>query len=453
MAIDLLFQYLKSSFPFLFGGLILLWCPDWFLLVFGYMALRIVQSQFHTAPLLSIGEADFYLADLFFLGVLMKIILKAPFDRNITHRIRSSLLPGFVVFLFVMGGTVFVAWLRFGDRILMWELIPYLRFLGLQAGMLILLVAILRKPQDFERVKKMIIWVGYIAAFSIIIAAVLGVFGIRIGEVNQSAKYVRYQGFLGDSVKLFLLPFIFYAILSQKYRQALVFLIALLFTGGRYGVIGVFLGMVVIAVIEQDKVLKNRYFMGFLLLLILIILGLWFNIGGISTRFLNPKELNYGILKRVNTWIVAWRMLLDSPLLGFGFSSYRIFVGQYFYGFYPPYTPFVTETFSQVLKAAVDGGIPGIIAFFWMMGNFMGILHRAISQTEDDLQIFLKSGYVFAFTLLLMSPVVAWFLPDSTVSLLLMMFVGLAIRVSKRTSIDHQPLIPIEQVRSFAKIG
>jgi O-antigen ligase len=403
--------------------------PEWFSIIFLYLAVRIVSGQLEIPSLLTFGEIDILVADLVIIAVASKVFLRGALVRNGVNRLKAVFMPGMVAFLTVMMLSIFVSYMRFGYETFIMELVPFLRFLGLQICSFLLFVVALRNLHQIQSAYKAVHWLGYLVTMSIYLGLLLYPHGITVGEINPSESFTRYQGLLGDSVKLFLLPFIFFEVLSGRLLGAAFLSTGLLATGGRLGFIGLLVGLVVLIVIERGKMLKAKDFIAFCSLIIALSIGLWWDIGGMATRFKDPLEISVGMGQRVETWRIAFTMARENFLAGLGFGGYRLFVQDYQFASHGDFVFFVTETFSQMLKAVVDGGVLGLAAFLWMMWNFLTVMGRSMSITEGELYLFLKSGYILIITLIILSPFVTWLLPASTVSYLMLMFVGIGIRV------------------------
>ncbi len=398
--------------------------PAWFLLILLYLGVRIIEGQLNLPSLITLGDADILISDLIIITVLFRVLLRTSSEKHVLGHVRADFLPGLIAFVAVMIFSVGLAKLRFGQEVFLPELVSLLRFLGLQIGGFILLVVSLRRFKDVQRAQKAVRWLGYFAAISIYLGLLLRAFGMTVGEINVSETFVRYQGVLGDSVKLFLLPFIFLEVLSARLAGAVFLLVALMATGGRIGFVGLLVGLAVIMVLEGEKVLKARYFSTFTAVAIAISIGLWLDVGGIFTRFLHPLEMGVGLGQRVATWNIAFAMASENVLTGLGFGGYRLFVDSYSPGD-SSFPPLLTGTFSQVLKAAVDGGVFGLATFLWMMSNFLTVMKTSMSTTQGELNVFLKAGYVFVVTMIILSPIVAWMLPASKISYLLFSFIAI----------------------------
>ena len=410
---------------------ITLMLPSWFSITFNILAIRIVENQFNILPLFSIREVDIWISDLILLVVAFKVFCRAFLVKRFTNLIRSSFFPGLVAFIFVMIFSTLFSYSRYGYEVFRMELIPFLRFIGFQIGGFILFVASLNNRKQIQWAQNTISWIGYFAAATIYLGLILYPLGLKIGEINISEEFIRYQGIIGDSVKLFLLPFIFYEFFCKRYVNVALFLVALMLTGGRIGFIGLLVGLTVVAIIERKRFLSFRSFHNFASVFIILFICLWFDIGGMISRFMNPFSMDVGLQIRLTTWMTVLKMLPENMLTGFGFGGYRIF-----YHDYPIQAPwslfsFSSDVYSQMLKSLLEGGILGLGAFLWLMLDVIKIFKKSMDRTNGDLYNFLKSGYIFSITLLIISPITSWILPASNVNYLFFMFIGISIGATR----------------------
>jgi hypothetical protein len=142
---------------------------------------------------------------------------------------------------------------------------------------------------------------------------------------------------------------------------------------------------------------------------------------------------------------------MDNPLTGLGFGGYRLFVGDYLTSIQTTGAlhPFESETFSQVLKSLVDAGTWGAIAFLWMMWGILKALKTGAEVSHGDLRSLLAGAYVFALTMLLISPFEVWLLPAAQTSHLMFMLLGLALRAAGM----KQPSVQETAVMRRAEVG
>lgn len=417
------------AFATIFATLLL---PAWLLLVFGYPVLRVLEGQVGIPPLLSLGEVDILIADLIIVTLTWKVLLRAPQEPRFLSRIRSALLPGLLAFILVMAASTGVSYVRSGGNIFLAQLVSFSRYVGVQIGGFLLLTVCLRTFNDVRKVKQAVCWLGYFAAASVYVSWLLNSVGVTFGEINPvegGGSVMRYQGALGDSIKLFLLPFIFLEILSGRSVRTVFLLMALFAAGGRVGLIGLWVGLVAIAVLRGNKLLQTRQFLSLVALILAVTVGIGLDIGGIATRFTDPVVWGHGLGQRVATWSVGFRMAAENLATGLGFGGYGLFASSYVLADYAGAQPFLTEVYSQVLKATVDGGALGLASFLWMMSSFLAVMKRGMAVTEGELHFLMESGYVSLITLIILSPFVAWMLPASNVSYLLFIFVAVGVRV------------------------
>lgn len=404
--------------------------PEWFLLIVGYLGVRILEGLLAMDPIISIGEADLLISDLVFAAVFLKLFIRGLIEPHLYRFGQGTFLPGMIAFVVAMALSTLIVGAWYGEEVLERETVSLLRFLGLQVGGLVMLAMSLRTHRDVQAASRAVGWVGILMAVSIYVGLLLDPIGIIVGEVNVADDYTRYQGLLGDSAKLFLLPFVFQEVLLGRFSRAAFFMIALLATGGRVGAMGLVAGFVAILAIEGSRILRQRRVVTFVAATVCLAVGLWMDVGGMATRFSDPARVSEGTGQRIATWAVALDMAKDHYIVGLGFGGYPLFVDAYEVPFQLPNSPFVTDPFSQLLKPIVDGGIPGLVAFCWMMWNILSIMKNSVEVSRGELQVFLRAGYVFALALVLISPLETWLLPSSKVSHLLFMFLGIGIRAA-----------------------
>jgi hypothetical protein len=405
--------------------------PESLALVFLCPAALIISDLFDLPALLTLGDADFHLADLILPAVAFKVASKLAVGRR-QIKVRPLVPPGVWCFVVVMFFATLVSYIRFGREVFLQELVPLSRFIVWHIASLYLLLLNLASLRDLRRAGIAVRWLGYFAAGSIHLSLILHGLGTSFGEINAGETYVRYQGLFGDSVKLLLLPFIFVEVHSGRFIQAGFIAVALAFAGGRWGFIGLLVGLAAMVAAERGAWLKRGSFAAFSMLVVALGLALLANVGGLATRFTSPEQLELGLGQRWATWEVAGRMFMDNPLTGLGFGGYRLFVGDYLTSVQTTVAlrPFESETFSQVLKSLVDAGTWGAIAFLWMMWGILKALKTGAEVSHGDLRSLLAGAYVFALTMLLISPFEVWLLPAAQTSHLMFMLVGLALQAA-----------------------
>jgi O-antigen ligase len=426
--------------------------PEWFALIFLYLSITVITSRMDILPVLSIDQIDILLADMVIIIVICKILLRATVEKNSKERIRSAFFPGLLAFLVIMTSSIFLSYVRFDREVFLTELVPFLRFLGLQIGGFYLLVSSVSSFKQLNKACKSMRWLGYLVASSIYLSLLLYPYEIAMGEVNLTHETIRYQGLLGDSVKLFLLPFIFVSILSRKWTATAFLSVALLITGGRLGFLGLLVGFMIIAVVERKRLMTTKFFLTLFSAVMIGGLGLWLNVGGMATRFTNPEEISTGLEPRLATWSIALEMAADNIFTGVGFGGYRLFEDEYSLSSSWNFRPFMGDTHSQALKSLVDAGLLGLTAFIWMMWDVRRIMNKSSKVCEGELQIILKSGNIFVLTLAILSPFTSWILPLSWISYFLFMITGIAIstlNVSSRVAVENNNF----ELKNVAMVG
>jgi hypothetical protein len=284
--------------------------------------------------------------------------------------------------------------------------------------------------------------------------------GFVIGEVNAYQDFVRYQGLLGDSVKILLLLFVFWAALARNIVLTLIFTLALLISGGRLGIAGLVIGSGIVA-LERDFrprvtfIDRKRLIAALAVIGLVFVVGLRFNVGGIRTR-LSEVRTGSSMPAQVATWSTAVRIFAagDNPFFGVGYGGYRLFAPDYetrrVLG--RRIRAFDYDTFSQLLKSAVDAGALGVIVFLWLMLNLTRTLRAASRRVEGEVATFFRAGYIWITTLFALSPFGSWFLPESRVSYLVCVMVGAATAVlleRRAESFAPAPAVAPVPIRRF----
>lgn len=402
--------------------------PEPLVLILGYLSVRTAESVLDVPPLVSAGTADLWLSDLTILTISGRMLLRLARKPSFLRCLRGGVPPGLIAFLAVMGVSTIIMGVQYGERVWAEEGIPLLRFIGLQVGGYFLLLLSLRTARDVERARKTIGWLGMLAAATIYLGWILEPFGVQLGEVNVSAGYTRYQGILGDSVKMFLIPFVFMNLLSNRTIGAALFAIALVGTGGRVGLVGLIAGLVALTTAEGLKVWRQTRFLGFGMVVLVLTIGVGLDIGGMATRWVAPEELWSGLGSRASSWSLALQITMDHPVLGVGFGGYPVFISRYATPIQLIHPPFQTDPFSQILRVLVDGGVLGLSSFVWMMVGWISFFRARPKAGEKDLQIWVYSGFLYTIALLVASSVESWLLPASRVSYLLFLMAAVAAR-------------------------
>jgi hypothetical protein len=395
--------------------------PPWLGISLGYLTFRGISNLLVSEAVLRLGDIDIYLHDIFLVGLVFRFLFDAY--RGKLHRrfVLSKLFPGVIAFIAVMGFSTLLAFFRSGSSIWSTQVVPLLRLIVVPLGPLLILSFYQFDQKSLRYGLISLRWSGYVIALTIYGGVFFG-----IGEINPTAEMdvLRYQGLLGDSVKLLLVPFILWETARRNVIGMAFLIMALLLTGGRWGVVSLGLGLMVL--VAQD--LKRRQdIKQYFAILAIILIGALIDWNGVFSRILRQGVIiDENATRRFATWMVGLRMGLEHWLTGAGYNAYPILFEQYC-NFWKNAPPLPFDTFSQLIRTLVDGGILGLITYIWMISNFLHISSNWVMQKNYDVMSFLKATRATMLILLLLSPFVdVWLSPDSKVGYLLVLFVGMA---------------------------
>ncbi len=90
---------------------------------------------------------------------------------------------------------------------------------------------------------------------------------------------------------------------------------------------------------------------------------------------------------RVEVWERAWYMVQDFPYTGVGLNTFPKVVDLLYPLFFAPDASAVTHAHNFFLQTAVDLGVPGLLAFLWILGAFYLSLREAWRRHGNDGQV------------------------------------------------------------------
>lgn len=394
-----------------------------------------VLSSAHVLnPLLSVGEADIQAFDIVFLIVACKVVVSILKKRRDLHIERVYWV--ILIFLSCLLATTVSAYVRFGREVFVGEIIALLR-MTVQMSVLFLTIQVVKEETLVGRIVQGLDYVGYLVALTIYTNIFLIQIGRQLGEVQIREGLIRFFGPLGDQVG-FLLPYFAYKhLLAGKFFKAGLFVVAVVLTGTRGALISLLVGLLVLAWHRSRHFRKGASWaiLGLLGVLWMIVVALWFDFGGMRTRFLDEEILKSGITQRWLTASIALQVFAHNILTGVGFTGFRYVALDYgavevatkeLGGFAPN---FVATAGNQYLQVATDGGIITLAVFIWMLVIFGRTLRRAELHTFGEQRISFAAGYLWLLSLAIGNQSAAWMLPGSLISYFLWILLGLAIAV------------------------
>ncbi|MHB0868235.1 MAG: O-antigen ligase family protein [Chloroflexota bacterium] len=101
----------------------------------------------------------------------------------------------------------------------------------------------------------------------------------------------------------------------------------------------------------------------------------------LALDLLSPEHpIGIGVALRLDIWSRAWDMVRDMPFTGVGLNGFWLVQTQ----FYPGYAlgPEI-HAHNAFLQTAVDLGLPGLLAFLWMVAAFFVAAARSYRSASD----------------------------------------------------------------------
>lgn len=222
---------------------------------------------------------------------------------------------------------------------------------------------------------------------------------LGLDTMFNAAYGTRPPAGVGNPVALatVLMLFLPFAVMSisypMKFQQRLSYglisfmlLLTILITGSRGPWAGVFVSIVVMAVLslfisrDINALLTRRNLVA--AAVAVVVIGLVLSLEGVRSRF----SLGAGFDIRLMYYIISLDVIQDSPLFGFGFESFRLIYPEY----RPEYdwqvvkdtTP--TMIHNDYLQLAADNGLPALIFYMVMMlGILWGLFQLFRTQSAD----------------------------------------------------------------------
>jgi len=265
---------------------------------------------------------------------------------------------------------------------------------------------------------------------------------IEFFEAGSSRTGIsRAFGLMGDEVSVFLSFFAYDALIFKRHLHFLLFLVAILFTGG----IGASLTLLALIFyflffVQKVSLVKSSLFLVF----------------GIAIISIFPTQINeVGVIKRVinninsaegestNLRIIslstAFNMIKEKPLLGYGYGNYSSVI-------YNKYKPLfirakkekffegsakviLSSSFNPYIQMLAEAGIIGLLFFIWFLKKMYAYTRISIPENETFLKrINLTSkGWLLVFFITTLTA--NWFLPSSFLMLLVVSLLGINLKL------------------------
>lgn len=423
--------------------------PNFLLLVF-FVPLSIILSTYTSVipPVYSIASVTIRIQDLLILLVAFKLLISNHlYDRLL----RLSVYEYTLIFLWVLFSSTLIAYYKFGFDIFLNELYSFLRFI-LQALVFFLLPYSLNKIKNIKLAGQYFQAIGYIIGFTLYLSMILYVFWeIKFGEVQDSGSLVRYFGPIGDQIGFIVSLFCFKELVAGRMILAALFGFAVFATVTRGAIIALAVGLIAAFFVQNKKLnwKSIRNITGIFLLLGILAIFSGFGKATII-RFISPTAFDAGLLQgtvtetsqRVLTLNIALKIFFDNIITGVGFGGFRLIAPQY--GAENLFAEgllqhAIANTSNQYLQVATDSGILGLFIFILLMKSSLWLLKLASDYSESGLRDLFLAGRIWLWSLLIGNQTAAWMLPDSIISNLFWILLGIAAAtVTVKRRIKHQ---------------
>lgn len=388
--------------------------PCWVLLLVGVPVLMTLSQAGVVEPVLSVGTIAINAEDMVTVVVALRTAAYVLLSRR---RVRLPTAP--LAFVGVMIGSTLAVFLQQQGTGITEQSTALLRFIA-QASLLVLFAYSLRTVRQLEASCDVWRLLGYLVAGSVYLDIILFALGLPLGEVQVSADGARYFGPLGDQVGFLLPLFIYRDLIARRLVGAAFCLLALLLTGTRGALISLAVGLLIFVWPYRHRQTWRRNAAIALTLVVMMGVALWFDPGGMVTRFVNPQVFARGLGGRAASIEMALRMFFDHPLLGLGFGGFRLSLPQYYS------REEVYGTFNQLSQVATDAGIAGVATFCWMIVALLKHFNVSREHVTGTPRELLHASYIWLVGLAIGNQSTAWLVPGSMISTALWLLIATA---------------------------
>lgn len=285
---------------------------------------------------------------------------------------------------------------------------------------------------------------GLINAILVIISYIIpdltGFF--EAGIANSGVR--RAFGIMGDEVSMFMTFFLYDALIFKKYYNFGFFFIAILFTGG----IGAFFTSVILIFYYIFFVMKvGRKQLSFLSLFAFLTIITGFLVIGqlkeisvvkrIVNNFANPKEETGSL--RLLSLTTAYDMVVEKPLLGYGYGAYGPSVYEKYEPIYKKLGKgwnfsnirvILGSSFNPYIQMICETGVIGLFFFISLLLSFLSYCKKDLNTINDFINQFRKVSHGWLLIFFLSCISANWLLPASFLFLLVVTLVGLNLRLN-----------------------
>jgi O-antigen ligase/polysaccharide polymerase Wzy-like membrane protein len=412
--------------------------PKWLFLVLFLPIMMVLGNIGFLPPLVSVGDADIQIYDVIVVIIAVRVLLAM-----IVGRYRVHSVPSLFAFFTVLFVATALNYFRFGPGIFASQMTAFARY-AMQGAVLFLVVHSIRRPRQLWLVTKTITLIGYLLILPVYVNALFFSSGVAVGEVVSSRGIIRFFGPVGDQIGFMILFFVFKELVAGRMLQAAIFGVAVVATGTRAALITLIVGVIILTLRSGRGASRPSWvplYAGAFLLLISP--ALWFDLGGMWSRFSNPTVLEGGFTQRMATMRVATDVVIDNPIVGVGFSGFRQVALDYdvegwFRGLYYPHS-FISTASNQFLQVATDGGVIAVAAFVVLILSILRAFDTAASCSSGELRNVMLAGYAWTVAMAFGTHTAVWLTAGSLIAHLLWVMLALAVLAANLGTADSPP--------------
>ncbi|MEW6724073.1 MAG: O-antigen ligase family protein [Bacillota bacterium] len=390
----------------------------------GILLLSIPLSFSGILPVVDLSESiQITAVDLILLVVALKLIQQ-------WHQVRwpfqVPLWYGFIAFV----GTQLVALLAAnlnGIGNVLPGLIAFTRLVS-QVFLGLLLASVVERA-EVQRTLGWFRWLGMLTSWSIILQWLLALAGLPLGNIFGN----RYTGVFGDPAQasIFTLLFVFIAgeqVLYQRrgYVELLATAFAFMLTGTR-GSMTVLVGGALWLLVMSARSTLTSWRKTLLSIIFIVFTALMLVTGPLSER-ITPVALSQSWVTRFDPFVRAWRIFLNNPVFGVGYTGTTVVADQFSIGL----RYLRGGIFNQYLQVLAESGVVGFIGFLLLLtATWRSISNDRISTIPFEQQPFVNAIRAWVLAIFVAYQTETWWQPGSIISYTLWAVVGLAISLQQ----------------------
>jgi hypothetical protein len=256
----------------------------------------------------------------------------------------------------------------------------------------------------------------------------------------------RAFGLMGDEVSLFLTFFLYYDLIRKRIFGVLIFLSAILCTGGigatfTSAILMCYYFYSKIKEYKFSQIKKNLFLFSSGLLVVIFIsqlpkLSVFTRIGQNLYEFEEGGSGQFRLLSILN----GYEMFVNRPIFGVGYGAYKNNVMSNYTGLIENNGNVMSEstagnilgsTYNPFLQMLCESGIIGLIFFIYLIMNTYSLLKIKIQTSSIFVQNIRKTSLGWLVIFILTCLTANWFLPNSFLMLLIMTLVGLNLKINE----------------------